>query len=125
MEQYIRKNISILLSIFILLNPFLDLLTGIGLHYFNRNLTVGIIIRVLFLFFICFTTIFIYKKKKLLVPYLLIGIYMIFAVTGIFLYKNGNGLLIEVHTDPEKSMCDSSQTISLKEFDEIIEYMNS
>ena len=36
-----------------------------------------------------------------------------------------DGLLIEVHTDPEKSMCDSSQTISLKEFDEIIEYMNS
>ena len=56
MEQFIKKNINIILAIFILIQPIIDLLTGLCLHVFNINFTVGIIIRIMFLFFISIIT---------------------------------------------------------------------
>ena len=88
MNNFIKKNINKIITIFLLLGPILDLLTGICLHYFKINLTIGIIIRVLFLLFICIITLFTFKKKKILIPYLIIGIYFIFYIIGTFLYKD-------------------------------------
>lgn len=96
MTNYIKKNLSLIIAMFILLGPIIDLLTGLCLHLFEIKFTVGIILRVLFLLFICYTTIFIYNKKKLLYPYLLIIIYSILYVVGIIIYKDGIGLLTEV-----------------------------
>lgn len=95
MHSFIKKNISLIVAIFILLQPLLDLLTGICLHYLNLNFTIGIIIRILFLVFICLVTIFIFKKKKLIIPYFLIGLYSIFYLTGILIYNDG-GLFQEI-----------------------------
>ena len=47
MNTWIKKNFNILLIIFILIQPILDLITGIGLHIFNANLTLGIIVRII------------------------------------------------------------------------------
>ena len=96
MKNYLKNNISLLISIFILLGPILDLLTGICLHTLNINLTIGIIVRVIFLLFIIFTTVFIFKKKKLIIPYLIIGLYFILYIIGMILYKNNNNLLQEI-----------------------------
>lgn len=96
MNTFIKKNINIIIGIFILLGPIIDLLTGLCLHTFNLNLTFGIVIRVLFLLFICLTVIFVFKKKKLIIPYLIIGLYFIFYILGIIIYKDGVGLFKEI-----------------------------
>ena len=80
MNSFVKKNLSIIISIFILLSPVIDLLTGISLHTLKINLTIGIILRVVFLIFICFITLFVYKKKKAIVPYTIIGIYMVLYI---------------------------------------------
>lgn len=90
MNEFIKKNINIIISIFILLQPILDLLTGLCLHALNINLTIGIIIRVIFLLFICIITLFTFKKKKVLIPYLIIGLYCILYTIGIILFKESS-----------------------------------
>ena len=94
MTNFIKKNISLIIAIFILLSPIIDLLTGLCLHLFEIHFTIGIILRVLFLLFICYATIFVYKKK-LLLPYLAIGLYGILYIVGIIMYKNGVGIITE------------------------------
>lgn len=96
MEKFMKKNINNIISIFILISPILDLLTGICIHTLKINLTIGIIVRVLFLLFITIVTIFIFKKKKLIIPYLIIGLYFILYILGIILYKNSIGLFFEI-----------------------------
>ena len=95
MEGFIKKNTNIIIALFIFISPIIDLLTGICLHYFHIQFTIGTIIRSLFLIWISFTTVFIYKKKKLLIPYLIGFLYCILYIIGILLYKQG-GLLIEI-----------------------------
>ena len=63
MNKTIKNNLSKIINIFILLQPVLDLITGICLHEFSFNLTLGIIVRMLFLLFIAYTSVFIYKRK--------------------------------------------------------------
>lgn len=96
MENFMKKNINKIISIFILISPILDLLTGVCIHTLKINFTIGIIVRLLFLLFICIVTIFIFKKKKLIIPYLIIGLYFILYILGIILYKNSIGLFFEI-----------------------------
>ncbi len=96
MEKFMKKNINLIITIFILIGPILDLLTGVCIHTLKINFTIGIIVRVLFLLFICIVTIFIFKKKKLIIPYLIIGLYFIFYTLGIIIYKNSIGLFFEI-----------------------------
>ena len=95
MKTYVKKNINTILGVFLLLGPLLDLLTGLSLHLLKVNLTIGIIIRVLFLLGICYSVVFIFQKKKLLLPYLLIGIYCILYMIGMIAFK-GVGLFQEL-----------------------------
>ncbi|MBR3210695.1 MAG: O-antigen ligase family protein [Bacilli bacterium] len=95
MEQWMKKNISKVIAIFILLQPILDLLTGVCVNTLHWNITIGIIIRILFLIFICITVLFIFKKKKLLIPYLLIGLYFILYTIGELIYKDSS-ILTEI-----------------------------
>ena len=96
MEQFIKKNINIIIAIFILIQPILDILTGLCLHLLNLNLTIGIVIRVLFMIFIVCISLFVFKKEKLLMPYLIIGIYCFLYLLGIIAFKNGVGLFYEL-----------------------------
>ena len=81
MTKSIKENFNKILSIFILIQPVIDLVTGILIH--NKiNLTIGIIIRALFSLFIVYTCLFTYKRKKLLIPYLIIFIYSL-----LYIYK--------------------------------------
>ena len=89
MHKYIKENISKLLTIFILLQPVLDLITGVCVNLLNINITLGIIIRILFLGLLMYTTVFIYKKKFSLYTYLALAIYSILYLIGIIIYKDG------------------------------------
>ena len=97
MNKVIKNNLSKIISIFILIQPVLDLITGICLHVFSLNLTIGIIIRMLFLLFIMYATTFIYKKKLSLIYYLIVTfysiIYLINIGTNSHLFGQVQGLL--------------------------------
>ncbi len=95
MEKLIKNNINIIIALFILIQPLLDFFTGLCLHVLDLNLTIGIIVRVLFLGFICYITIFTFKKKNILIPYFIIGLYCILYLIGIIIYKDG-GLFQEI-----------------------------
>ena len=96
MKKFIEKNINIIISLFVILGPVIDLLTGLSTNKTNLCLSLGIIVRTIFLLFIAIVSIFIFKKKKLMIPYLIIGLYFIFFLIGNFLYKD-NVLITEIH----------------------------
>ncbi len=98
MDKFWKKNGNQLLGLFLLFGPILDLLTGLGLHYFNKSITLGIIIRLLFLAVVILLGLFVYKKKKLIFPYLIIGLYGAFYLLGVCFYKEGAALIGELQS---------------------------
>ena len=96
MNTWIKKNFNTLLVIFLLLQPILDLITGLGLHIWEGNITFGIIIRILFLLFLVYSVLFIYKKKETYPFYGILLCYGLFYVLGIILFKNGTGFFSEI-----------------------------
>lgn len=90
MNKYLEKNISKIISIFILLQPILDLITGLCVNLLDFNITIGIIIRILFLASIMYVTTFVFKKKLSLWIYISIIFYSILYLIGIFIYKDGS-----------------------------------
>ena len=92
MENFIKKNINKIVAVFLLLQPFIDLITGVCIHTLKINFTLGIIIRVLFLLFICLVVLFVFKKKNILIPYFIIGVYFASYIFGTIMYKDSNTL---------------------------------
>ena len=90
MNKFLEKNISKIVSFFILLQPILDLITGLCVNLFDFNITVGIIIRILFLALIMYATTFVFKKKLSLWVYISIIFYSILYLIGIIIYKDGS-----------------------------------
>ncbi len=87
MENYKKKDINILISIFIILSPILDVLTGLNVHYLSIPLTMGMVIRMLFLFILFLIVLFYYHKSKVIILYLIVGIFMIFHLLGNNVFK--------------------------------------
>lgn len=96
MEKLIKKNINNILIIFLLLQPILDLITGICIHLLEINLTIGIIFRFIFLVLIMYITVFIYHKKKVFLIYGCIILYGLFYLMGIIFYKDGVAIFQEI-----------------------------
>lgn len=92
----IENNIDKILKTFIILQPIIDLMTSIGVNCLDMNITFGIIIRTMFLFFIIATNIFIFKKKTINIYYSITLIYSILYITGLYIYKDGANILGEV-----------------------------
>ena len=88
MNKFIKKNLSKIVALFILLSPIIDVLTGICVNTLNINFTIGILFRVLFLVFVMYVSLFVYRKKQLLLPYLMFLLYFIFYAIGILIYKD-------------------------------------
>ena len=89
MNKFLKNNLSKIISIFILLQPIIDLITGLCINLFNFNLTLGIIVRILFLALIMYITVFIYKKKTSLWVYLSIIFYSVLFLIGIVSFNDG------------------------------------
>ena len=96
MNTWIKKNFNIILLIFILLQPILDVITGIGIHTWHTNITIGIVVRMLFLVFVLYSVVFVYKRKKSLIFYAILVIYGILYMAGMLIYKDGVGLFSEI-----------------------------
>ncbi len=96
MNIWIKKNFNNLLVIFLLLQPILDLITGLGIHLWNVSITFGIIIRMIFLIFILYSVVFVYKNKKSYLYYGILIIYGVCYIAGIFLCKDGVGIFSEL-----------------------------
>lgn len=96
MNTWIKKNFNTLLIIFILLQPILDLITGFAIHIWHINVTLGIIVRMLFLIIILYSVLFVYKRKQNWKYYGLLIAYGIFYILGIIIFQDGNGLFSEI-----------------------------
>lgn len=96
MNAWIKKNFNVLLIIFILMQPIFDLITGFGIHVWHANVTIGIIVRILFLLFIFYTVMFVYKRKQNWLIYGLLLAYGLFYISGMIMYKDGVGLFEEI-----------------------------
>lgn len=96
MTNFIKKNINMIIIIFILLQPILDLITGFGIHIWKMNVTIGIIIRMIFLLVILYSAMFVYKKKQNWLYYGILIVYGLLYVLGIILFKDGVGLFSEI-----------------------------
>lgn len=95
MKNYLKKNINIIISIFILIQPILDIITGIFLHILNINLTIGIIIKIIFVLLLIYIALFVFNKKKLIIPYFILIIYGLFYCLGMIIYKDSS-LFVEI-----------------------------
>ena len=95
MKDKIKNNFSNIIAIFILLQPILDLLTGICVNTLKIDITIGVIIRMIFLGIICLIALFVFNKKRLLIPYGIIFLYIIFYTLGMIIYKDSS-LLTEI-----------------------------
>ncbi len=96
MNAWLKKNFNTLLIIFILLQPILDLITGFGIHIWKMDITIGIIIRMIFLLVILYSVMFVYKKKQNWLYYGILIVYGLLYVLGIILFKDGVGLFSEI-----------------------------
>jgi len=96
MNEWIKKNSNKYIAIFILLQPMIDLITGIGIHLFHMNITIGMIIRLLFLLLTMYITVFVYKKKKVLFFYITLFIYLVLYILGVYIFKDGIGIFREL-----------------------------
>ena len=96
MKEKIKKNISLIIKIFIILQPILDFTTGICLHTFHLNITIGMIVRVLFLVWMMYLTVFIYQKKTILKYYGVVFLYSILYLVGVIIYQDKTLIFQEV-----------------------------
>lgn len=63
-NQFLTNNVEKILMIFLIIQPIIDVLTAVMLHYFNNSFTLGIILRFLFLGFMIYTLLFLSKNKS-------------------------------------------------------------
>ena len=98
MNNLIQKNITKILSIFLLLGPIFDLITSLSINIFNLNIHIVLFIKIFFIFLLTYYSIFIYKgenKKYIIIYYLLLGIYFISCISNIILTKSIDVLFYE------------------------------
>lgn len=90
LNNTIKTNITTTIGVFLIISPFLDLFTSIGIKYNIDQLRVGIIIRGLFMLLMIYYSIFLKDNKKQTIIFLSV----IFTYIALFLTKtiliNGN-----------------------------------
>lgn len=86
-HQFMKTDFSLLLIVFLYLQPFLDVITAIFLEVFHIHFTIGMIFRFLFLLFVLYNVVFIFQKKRCLVYYVLVLLYSICYM--VMLYSTG------------------------------------
>lgn len=98
MNNWIEKNITKILSIFLILGPIFDLITSVSIQVLNLNVHIILFIKVFFLILLTYYSLFIYKgnnKKYLIIYYVLISIYFISYILNIVMTKSIDVLFYE------------------------------
>ena len=98
MNELIKKNYNKIFLFFLYMQPIIDAIIGIGLNYFNINISIGIIIRMTFLLFIIYSGVFVYKDrlKSKIIYLVLVLLYIIIYVVNILIYKDMNAIIYEI-----------------------------
>ena len=87
MKNFMKKYLSYIIISFILIQPLIDLITGVFLHL-NINFTISIIYKFIFLLFIIILSL--YNNKKYIYIYLIYLLFIIIYSINILLFKNSN-----------------------------------
>lgn len=98
-NNFIEKNISKILTIFIIIQPILDSLTGICTNYLKLDITIGAISRIIFLAFCVYYIIIMDKtenKNKNIIFLLCLLLYLITFSIITIIYKSTNVLTYEL-----------------------------
>lgn len=93
-NNFIEKNIILIFTIFLFIQPILDLITGIVLYYNKITFTFSAVIRILFLIFTIYYLLFISNKKHMKALYLLF-IYCILFLTINVIFKLNSNIVLE------------------------------
>jgi hypothetical protein len=90
-NNLLNNKIIFIVSIFLLLQPILDLITGIQTHYYDMFLSVGVIFRFLFMLFMIYYVIFVadskYKKYSIFY-FILLFLYILFFLISTIYFKD-------------------------------------
>lgn len=92
-NNYIKNHLSLIITIFLLVQPILDLFVSLSLNVFSHSFNIGIIVRVLFLIFIVGVSIFTYKKKK---NFIFLGLLFLYSILY-FIANIDSGGFVELH----------------------------
>lgn len=88
MNKYLKNNILLLLKIFLYLQPVIDLITGIMIHYLNINITIGMIIRFIFLLFIIYFYLFVKKNNSKYKTIYLLSVLLFMIISSVLVITN-------------------------------------
>lgn len=91
---FINKNLNLIITIFIIIQPILDLVVSLSLNVFHVGLNLGMIVRMLFLVFMSYVVFFIKGKRKYLLVYFFI---LLFYSLGYFLALDSNYFMSNLH----------------------------
>lgn len=98
MNNLLDKNVEKICTLFLFLQPFLDVITAISIKNFSINLTIGSITRFLFLAFCFYYLLFINKehRKKNWIYLGILFLYFALFFIVIFFYKDTSVLFYEL-----------------------------
>lgn len=90
---FIQKNIFKITMIFLLLQPIIDVITSICINVFSLNITIGMIVRIIWLFFELYYLIFISKNRFRMISISYLLFVLIYFI--LFGFNNFNDLTSE------------------------------
>ncbi len=98
MNKFIEKNYKTIFLVLLYLQPFIDLLTGLFINILDISITIGIVMRSIFILYIVYTSIFIFKEdlKKKLIYLSVCALYSIIFIIMLLINKDSSVLFYEV-----------------------------
>lgn len=96
MKNFVKENMNKVIIVYLLLSPIIDIITSVLLNYFHVSFTLGMVVRLSFVIFIMWSTIYVYNKKNVVSYYILVLIYFGLYLISIFKYKSGIVLFSEI-----------------------------
>ena len=94
-EKYIEK----IITIFLFLNPILDVIAAVSINYFNISLTLSSIVRIIFMLLCLYYLLFLNKtdnNKRNKIFSILFIFYLILFIISTLIYKDVNALSYEI-----------------------------
>lgn len=98
-NNFLKKNINLILNTFIIMQPVLDIITAISINYFKLNITIGAITRIIFLLFNIFFILFLNKTKNTKKNKIIILIFFLYLILFYIIQsknKDLNALIYEI-----------------------------
>jgi hypothetical protein len=89
-NKFLEKNIILIFTIFLFIQPVLDIITGVMLYTVKSTFTLSSLIRVIFMFFMIYYILFVKKTKFKKLLFFIFGYSIIFIFVNIMFKSNCN-----------------------------------